>query len=298
MRSVSHKCRAIDHVVLPASNLGIARERLSMLGFTVAADARHPFGTENACVFFADRTYLEPLGIASQQDCEMAAQDGNIFVATDQAFRARRGQDGFSGIAVASGNAAADHRRFVDANLSAGKMLQFSRPVTLPDGTTTTAGFALAFAADSAAPDLLLFAVERVNPLPADRGSLERHANGVIGISELILSAEHPQNFTQFFQTVFDAGDMSSGEDGLSFDAANARISIRTPQQVSALLGTASPLGDNDLLARAIIFRVLDLSVTAAVLAANGIATVRNDHHILVSEAPGQGAVFLFEERP
>jgi hypothetical protein len=29
----------------------------------VAADARHPFGTENACVFFADGTYLEPLAL-------------------------------------------------------------------------------------------------------------------------------------------------------------------------------------------------------------------------------------------
>jgi hypothetical protein len=296
MRSAAQQSRAIDHLVLPVTDIATARKRLSILGFTVAADARHPFGTENACVFFADKTYLEPLGIASLSDCVAAARDGNVFVARDQMFRSHRGQDGFSGIAVASDDAPSDHKRFVDAGLSAGEMLQFSRPMTMPDGASSVAGFALAFAADAGAPDLLLFAVQRINPLPADRGSLEQHANGVTGISELLLSAEHPKPFGRFFQTVFGADDIDTGDDGLSLEATNARIIIRQPHALAALLGEVSPDGDNGLLARAIVFKVSDLSVTAAVLAANGIATVRNEHHILVSEAPGQGAVFLFEE--
>jgi hypothetical protein len=64
--------RALDHLVLPVHALDEARARLTRLGFTVAPDARHPFGTENACVFFADNTYLEPLGVASREECEAA----------------------------------------------------------------------------------------------------------------------------------------------------------------------------------------------------------------------------------
>ena len=62
--------RPIDHLVLPVSDLGVARDRLTALGFTVAKDARHPFGTENCCVFLSDGSYLEPLGIANREECE------------------------------------------------------------------------------------------------------------------------------------------------------------------------------------------------------------------------------------
>jgi len=64
------KPRNVDHLVLPVSDLGTSRERMTALGFTVAPEAVHPFGTENACVFFADGTYLEPLAIAQREDCE------------------------------------------------------------------------------------------------------------------------------------------------------------------------------------------------------------------------------------
>ena len=55
--------RPLDHLVIPVTDLKAARSRLTRLGFTVAAEARHPFGTENACVFLADKTYLEPLAV-------------------------------------------------------------------------------------------------------------------------------------------------------------------------------------------------------------------------------------------
>ncbi len=79
----------LDHLVLPTVDIALARERLGKLGFTVAPDARHPFGTQNACVFLADKTYLEPLGVASAEQCEKSIMDGNVFVARDQAYRFR-----------------------------------------------------------------------------------------------------------------------------------------------------------------------------------------------------------------
>lgn len=51
------KSHRIDHLVLPVEDIGIAVKRLVSLGFTVAPEALHPFGTRNACVFF-QRRYL------------------------------------------------------------------------------------------------------------------------------------------------------------------------------------------------------------------------------------------------
>ena len=96
--SFQQHARAVDHLVLPVEGLERSRQRHSALGFSVAASARHPFGTENACVFFANGSYLEPLAVHRRETCEAEALKGNVFVARDQAFRFRRGEEGFSAL--------------------------------------------------------------------------------------------------------------------------------------------------------------------------------------------------------
>ena len=55
------KPRPIDHLVLPVGSLAVARSRFENLGFQVQPDRQHPFGTQNCCIMFSNRTYLEPL---------------------------------------------------------------------------------------------------------------------------------------------------------------------------------------------------------------------------------------------
>ena len=151
------EARAIDHAVLPVESLEEARERLSALGFTVAPDGVHPFGTENACVYFSDGTFLEPLAIAQREDCEATAQEGNVFTARDQAFRFRCGENGFSAVAFASDDAKRDQKAFRKAGFSAGKKLKFKRKFTDAKGKSGNVEFRLAFAADLRAPDAFFF---------------------------------------------------------------------------------------------------------------------------------------------
>ena len=92
--------RNLDHVVLPVPNLEIARERLSSLGFTVAPDARHKFGSENACVFFENGTFFEPLAIGHRETVEADIMKGNNFLRRDAAYRFRNGDDGFSMVVI------------------------------------------------------------------------------------------------------------------------------------------------------------------------------------------------------
>ena len=125
--SLSH--RPLDHLVLPVVDLATARLRLSALGFAVAPEARHPFGTENACVYFADSTYLEPIAIADQQ-----IYDQNIvkaeFVRRDRAYRFRNGDDGLSAIVLKSEDAEADHAEFAEAGVGVGDGDRKVIPVT------------------------------------------------------------------------------------------------------------------------------------------------------------------------
>lgn len=287
--------RTIDHLVLPVKELAATRSRLSDLGFVVAPDAFHPFGTSNACVFFADGTYLEPLALANRRVAGVAAKRGNVFTARDLAFRKARNRQGFSAIVASSSDAAADHARFKMRGISGGDILDFSRAVPMPDGTETQASFRLAFAGDDRAPDFFMFAVERVNPLPADRSALERHTNTVVGLSEIILSAEEPADFLPLVEQVM-LGKAAAEPTGLELAAGEVRVRILNNAELDAEFALKPAATDVGLVGRAVIFKTSDLAVTEITLAANDVAFVRREGRVLVSAAAGQGVLFGFEE--
>jgi hypothetical protein len=287
--------RPIDHLVLPVAELGRARTRLTALGFTVAPDALHPFGTANACVFLSDGGYLEPLAIANRRNAGAAAKRGNVFTARDIVFRKGRNREGLSAIVASCDDAFAEDARFREHGLSGGEMLEFSRAMKLPDGTEAEASFRLAFAAAEAAPDFFLFGCQRINPLPADRGDLERHSNAVTGLSEIVLSAPEPGEFAPLFETVFDAKS-DIGPSGFTLSTDKARIRVLPEQDLAAEFALAADPKVSGLAGRAIIFKTADLAVTEITLAANDVAFIRREGRVLVFAAPGQGVLFGFEE--
>jgi hypothetical protein len=269
---------------------------LTALGFTVAPDGVHPFGTANACVFFSDGSYLEPLAIANRRHASLAAKRGNVFTDRDIRFRGARKREGLSAVVVGTQDAAADHARFVAENVSAGEMLEFSRPMQMADGSASEATFRLAFAAVPDVDDVFLFSCQRIAAFAADRGGLDDHANAVIGLSEIIVSAANPQEFARLFSTVFEAPP-ETGKDALRIEAVNARIRIHSNETFAdEFRASMKPPSASRLAARGIIFKTTDLAVTEITLAANDVAFIRRDGRVIVSAAPGQGLVFGFEE--
>ena len=226
--SLSHRMRRpLDHLVLPVVDLMTARLRLSALGFSVAPDARHPFGTENACVYFTDSTYLEPLGIANRAIYDAQVKTGGEFVRRDAAYRFRVGENGLSGIVFKSEDAGSDHAAFKADGIVAGALFSFSRPFKKDDGSESTAGFRLAFAADLRSPDIFFFTCERLQALnPPD--ALLAHANGVTGIAGVLVGEEHPMDFEAILHTLSNCHDVDIHPDGVTIDAATADISVFT----------------------------------------------------------------------
>jgi hypothetical protein len=285
--------RALDHLVLPVHDLATARARLGRLGFTVAADARHPFGTENACVYFSDRTYLEPLAIGEQSDYEASVRGGNQFTARDAAFRFRNGTEGFSGIGMVSEDADADHEAFRHAGFSAGEQLQFSRLMRLPDGSEFAPRFKLAFATDLRSPDFFGFTCQRVPQV--DRSALESHANGAIGIKSVVLSEQAPADFIDFLKLLTGQEAVEGDDDALLVRTANADLVVLDAAELRLLFGLhMAP--ERGLRGEAVVFRVSDLSRTEAVLVQAGIQPLKSHGMLLVPHEPGQGILFAFSE--
>ncbi len=291
------KSHRIDHLVLPVADLGIAVKRLVSLGFTVAPEALHPFGTRNACVFFKDDTYLEPLAIADPAKYNASADSGDVFTGRDRAFRQNVGQEGFSALVAKTEDALADHERFVTSDVSAGDVFHFSRPVRMPDGSQSEAAFRLAFAASGSAADFFLFSCQRLRALPGDRAALERHANSVSGLSEIILFSGGDTKAVHLIETVLGCeGRVSSGGD-MVFVTGNARVRLTQKADLGGLALGVSAGSDVGLRGMGVVFSADDLAVTEAVLAANGVFCAKAGGRLVVPAAPGQGVAFAFEEK-
>jgi hypothetical protein len=296
-KQVMMKPYCVDHLVLPVEVIGVAAKRLLSLGFTVALEALHPFGTQNACVFFTDGTYLEPLAIADPAKYNASVDKGDVFTGRDRAFRQRDGQEGFSALVARTEDAIVDHERFLASGLSAGDVFQFSRPVRMPDGSQSEAAFRLAFAASGTAEDFFLFSCQRLQALPGDRTALERHANGVSGLSEIVLFSGGDANAARLIETVFGCECEISPDGDMVFATGNARVRLTGKPAFGGHAVSVSDWSDGGLRGAGIVFSSHDLAVTEAVLAANGVSCAKAGGRLVVPAAPGQGVAFAFEEK-
>ncbi|WP_027051818.1 VOC family protein [Mesorhizobium erdmanii] len=294
-RTTATGIHPLDHLVLPTRSLDVARARLISLGFVVAPTGIHPFGTENCCVFLADGTYLEPLAIGNQQAALDAAAEGNVFVKRDRAYRDSRGDEGFSAAVLGTDDADADHARYVEAGLSAGDTLSFSRAFTDTSGKSDVASFKLAFASASNATDAFLFACQRINAPKVDRTALQAHANGAIGIVEVVAVSDQPAEQIRLISVAVN--DPAAGGEGNAFPLPNATLSVLDPESFTARFGI--PAGSSTKLRfMAIVFAVRSADATSSLLAANAIQHDIAGNEIVVRPASGQGAAFIFREVP
>lgn len=273
--------RPLDHVVLPTGDLTLARDRLAALGFSVSPQGTHPFGTINCCVYLSDGTFLEPLAVGDRVAADKAIREGNAFVARDRVFRDAHGEEGFSAVVFGTGDADADHTAFVAAGVSAGSRLDFSRPFVDASGRSDVASFRLAFAAQpNADADAFFFTCERANVPAVDRSALQAHANGARRVLAIELAAGNIAAAAKLLATI-----ARSAADDAGVALANARLSIR--------YGPYAP----GIRLEAIVFVVDDLAATRALLVERAVAHDLDGQRLVVPAAPGQGAIFIFEEQ-
>ncbi|MCX8569406.1 MULTISPECIES: VOC family protein [Hyphomicrobiales] len=284
-KTVQNGPRALDHVVLPTASLAVARQRLSSLGFTVAPEGVHPFGTINCCIYLADGTFLEPLAVGDASAVDLAVSNSNVFVARDRSFRVAHGNEGFSAVVFASDDADADHREFVEAGVSAGPRLDFSRPFVDAGGRADVASFRLAFTAEPAnTGDAFFFACERANAPKVDRSALQVHANGVRRVVAIEAKAANSASAAAFLSTVARSASEPAA-DGTKVSLANTDFIVR------------AATGSNHIQLGSIVFAVDDLASLRMLLAERGIEHDLDGHRLVIPPAPGQGAAFIFEEQ-
>jgi hypothetical protein len=287
--------RPLDHLVLPTPDLAISQKRHEQLGFTVAAKGVHPFGTENACVYLADGTFLEPLAIGQRETAEAASLGGNQFTARDAAYRFRKGQEGFSAISFGSDDAAGDQAQFERAGISAGDILDFGRDFVGPDGKASRMDFRLAFSADLRSPDSFFFTCQRINVPKADRSKLTGHENGAVSIKTVLMSEPNPTDFQYLIQEVVNERDVEAHSFGMDIKTGKVTLSVLTHPGLKAFYDLDTHGERRGILMRSIVFGVSDLARTKYLLTSRAVAFVEKAGKLIVKPTAGQGAAYVFE---
>lgn len=277
----------LDHVVLPVPNLELTRERFTQLGFTVAPDARHSFGSENACVFFENGTFIEPLAIGHRETVEAAIVKGNGFLRRDMSYRFRNGDDGFSCVVFGDKDPRATRKTFKKAGYQTGKIVIVKRP-----GVKVH----IALAMDERAPDCTFFMCERPDGPPKFPADMTSHDNGAIGISRVTLHEHLPEDFQYYMQTVTEQREVRSHSFGMDMELPNATLTTLNDDGLKAFYGLTNAPEGRGLRAMAFDVKVQSHDDVKKVLKKNNIESKMIGARLIVAPASGQGATLAFVE--
>jgi len=215
--------RGIDHLVLAVRDLEAARRTYMRLGFTLTPRAEHPFGTGNSLVQLQGN-FLELLAVVDPLKIAPASGDTFSFGAFNQDFLRRR--EGFSMLVFESGDAEADRADFARAGLRGYRPFRFERQARLPDGGQATVAFSLAFATDPRIPEAAFFVCQQHAPQYFWKPEFQRHANGAVAVTEVVMMAADPPSLAGFFAGLQGEEAVSVIDRTLDVVTARGRITV------------------------------------------------------------------------
>ncbi len=222
--------RALDHVVLAVRNLDRAAAKYEQLGFTLTPRARHEdrMGTSNRLAQFQGRNFIELLEVDRPDTLRPHDLDADppFFSFGDHNRRALKEREGLSMLVFASDDARADLARFLAAGMRAAPF-DFERQATLPDGSTATVSFSLAFAWSPDMPSVGLFSCQNRAPQFFWKPQYQKHANGACSIATAYLASSEPRRDAGFIGAMF-GGEVEPVTDGW-------RVACGTEQEVLLL---------------------------------------------------------------
>lgn len=262
--------RSLDHAVVAVNDLDVAQRVFERLGFNVAPRGVHPFGTHNANIYFENGFMIELLAVDEPQTYRRSAREHNTFTRNDAEYRAIAWQQGISHVVVDTKDASADHQAFMDAGISGGPIVTFSRDFVHGDGRKAKVSAKLAFATPEKAAAAYWFSCEDIEAPSANDPGLFDHPNGVQHLLEVISVSSEPTDFSSFLETVYKVKPVCNPCGSLDMVLHNARHSLSQPHVVAERFGISVPPVETACRHVGLVFKVLDVSTTLRSLRRSG----------------------------
>ncbi len=223
--------RGLDHVVLCVRDLDAAVARFNALGFTTTPRAEHPWGTANALVQL-DGNFIELLTIADADKVRAAEFEGFGF--GDFCMRFVDRHEGMSMLVFEGADARAEQAEFAAAGLDTYAPFDFSRSAQLPDGGEATVGFSLAFVTHPGMPEAAFFTCQQHAPEHFWKPDYQQHANGARQITRVVMVADDPPAYADFFGKVQSPDAVTTDVDRLTVATNRGELMMVTPAAFAA----------------------------------------------------------------
>ncbi len=283
--------RGLDHIVHAVGDLDAAADFYRRCGFQVGARNRHPWGTHNHVVQLSG-FFIEVLTVGEP---DKLGDDGlsQHFGRPNQDAIARG--DGFSMLVLESDDSAADVADFKQAGIGVADVLPFSRQATLPDGSTATVGFALAFARDALSPQTLFATCRQANPEAFWSTAYQQHGNRAHAVAGVVLVADKPDAHAAFLKTFAGIGDSEPRVDDVLLRTPRGEIEVITPATFSERYGAIAQAGEGGVIA-GLRIAVENLDIVETVLREGDIPLQRHGAVLAVPPQAAFGATLIFEQ--
>ncbi len=279
----------LDHLVLGVRDLDAAGAFFQTLGFQVGGRNVHPWGTHNRIVQFPG-TFLELITVAEPDLIPAHAPARFSFGAFVRDALARG--EGFSMLALASDDALADNAAFAANGIGDFQPFSFERSATRADGTTVRVGFTLAFAINALVADFGFFVCQQHHPQNFWNASFQTHPNGAIGVTSVIMSADHPPDHLEFF-TRFAAGAVPrSAPDRLDIKLPRGSIEVLRPPLAQEAYGISQAKTG----LAGFTVSVADLAALVTRLGSAHVPHVRYGDRVIVPASSAHGMTIAFEQ--
>lgn len=283
--------RGLDHIVHAVRDLDAAADFYRRAGFTVSARNVHPWGTHNHVVQLPG-FFIEVLTVGEPGKLVGEGLARVFGIANRDAIA--RG-DGFSMLALESRDINADVEDFKRHGIGISPALPFTRDATLPDGSTITVGFTLAFARDDMSPHAGFFAIQHRDPALFYKKELQQHANGASGVLGAVLVADNPTDHHIFLGALTGARDLHSSSIGVTANTPRGDVEIIEAISFRDQFGTLPKLDGEGASIKGLRLAVPDIDATERVLNSGGVASHRHIGRLVVQSEAAFGATLIFE---
>lgn len=282
----------IDHLVVCVRDLDAARDLYQALGFTMAPKAQHPFGTGNSNIQLQG-SFLEILTVMEPGDIVPSRPGHFSFSEFNRDFLARG--EGASMLVLESQDTEADLSRFNAHNLATFAPFDFQRQAGLPDGTSVTVGFSLAFAVDPGMPDAAFFTCRQHAPEHFWKAEYQKHQNTAQSLREVAIVSDHPASHQAFLAGFTGVRETVSKGAQLTIRTERGDVSVYTPAAFEDRYRSPAPDLSNGARLAGFTIGVEQLESVADCVSRAGLACDSTGDRITVSSDDLMGVAAAFE---
>lgn len=273
--------RRIDHIVVAVRNLEEAGNFYRRLGFQVGTRNQHPWGTENRLIQFGS-SFVELITVGENAHL-IPPHEARRFSFGAFIRDHLEGREGLAMLVLSSNNAQEDAALFAQSGIGNFETFSFERTGVKPDGAPTRVAFSLAFARDSAAPNVGFFVCQQHTPENFWDSRFQHHANGAKNITAVTLTTSASERHLRFF-TAFTGANAEYDPSGKYRFALNGgRIDLCPDMQI------------REPLLPSFTIQVDDTAATARLLVTEKIPFTDSNGTLVVPNAYASGAEIRFE---